>query len=321
MWNGTGDSEAGRNSCACGCLVHSAAESAYDSVRLFAVFGLAAWFSDAVRKFDGYSVDINYIIKNSNRFFDCGDRCRKEWLDKFFFALEDFAEEIPMNAIFYRLRNDSKLKDDIMINEHTTLKEISPQPCQCTKSYRMSPKGISYCYFSTDVKTCFEECNTIAGDRILIGIFKARRKLRILDLTIKKNIHIDLFSGDYDRSEESIRRFIFDYTSEISKSVDSNNEFDYLPTQVIAEYIRFKGYDGISYSSSKTKKMNYVFFYGPDYLSFPEMRPQGWNIYVDSVPRFLNAFSFEGAALCDVIDIDTHEVNIIKKTFNFNLCF
>lgn len=60
MWNGTGDSEAGRNSCACGCLVHSAAESAYDSVRLFAVFGLAAWFSDAVRKFDGYSVDIIY---------------------------------------------------------------------------------------------------------------------------------------------------------------------------------------------------------------------------------------------------------------------
>ena len=61
MWNGTGDSEAGRNSCACGCFVNSAAESAYDSVRLFAVFGLAAWFSDAVRKFDGYSVDINKI--------------------------------------------------------------------------------------------------------------------------------------------------------------------------------------------------------------------------------------------------------------------
>ena len=58
MWSGTGDSEAGRNSCACGCLVHSATESAYDSVRLFAVFGLADWFSDAVRKFNGYSVDI-----------------------------------------------------------------------------------------------------------------------------------------------------------------------------------------------------------------------------------------------------------------------
>ena len=33
MWNGSGDSEAGRYSCACGCSVHSAAESAKDSAR------------------------------------------------------------------------------------------------------------------------------------------------------------------------------------------------------------------------------------------------------------------------------------------------
>ena len=31
MWNGSGDGEAGRYSCACGCSVHSAAESAKDS--------------------------------------------------------------------------------------------------------------------------------------------------------------------------------------------------------------------------------------------------------------------------------------------------
>ena len=31
MWNGSGDGEAGRYSCACGCPVHSAAESAKDS--------------------------------------------------------------------------------------------------------------------------------------------------------------------------------------------------------------------------------------------------------------------------------------------------
>ena len=35
MWNRSGDGEAGRYSCACGCSVHSAAESAKDSVRFF----------------------------------------------------------------------------------------------------------------------------------------------------------------------------------------------------------------------------------------------------------------------------------------------
>ena len=58
MWNGSGDGEAGRYSCACGCSVHSAAESAKDSVRLFTISGLATRLFATVRKTEGCSVDI-----------------------------------------------------------------------------------------------------------------------------------------------------------------------------------------------------------------------------------------------------------------------
>ena len=61
MWNGSGDGEAGRNSCACGCSVHSAAESAKDSVCFFTISGLAARLFATARKTEGCSVDI--IIK------------------------------------------------------------------------------------------------------------------------------------------------------------------------------------------------------------------------------------------------------------------
>ena len=61
MWNGSGDGEAGRNSCACGCSVHSAAESAKDSVRLFTISGLATRLFATVRKTEGCSVDINIV--------------------------------------------------------------------------------------------------------------------------------------------------------------------------------------------------------------------------------------------------------------------
>ena len=61
MWNGSGDGEAGRYSCACGCSVHSAAESAKDSVCFFTISGLAARLFATVRKTEGCSVDI--IIK------------------------------------------------------------------------------------------------------------------------------------------------------------------------------------------------------------------------------------------------------------------
>lgn len=58
MWNGPGDGEAGRYSCACGCSAHSAAESAKDSVCFFTISGLAARFFATVRKTEGCSVDI-----------------------------------------------------------------------------------------------------------------------------------------------------------------------------------------------------------------------------------------------------------------------
>ena len=58
MWNGSGDGEAGRYSCACGCSVHSATESAKDSVRFFTISGLAARLFATARKTEGCSVDI-----------------------------------------------------------------------------------------------------------------------------------------------------------------------------------------------------------------------------------------------------------------------
>lgn len=59
MWNGTGDSEARTDICACVCPVHSAAKSAQDSVRNFAVSGLAARFPATTQKTDGYSETLN----------------------------------------------------------------------------------------------------------------------------------------------------------------------------------------------------------------------------------------------------------------------
>lgn len=254
----------------------------------------------------------NYLIQNNNRFFDYDQQYRIEYLDKIFSVFDDYEDKILENTEFYRVRNASSLELGILDDKHSALKEISPAPCKYTKSYRMSPKGISYTYVSPDLKTCMEECNTKAGDKILIGVYKTKKVLHILDLQIKENPYIDLFSGKYDREKQNIGQFLEAYSSEISKPVDSNSEFDYLPTQVIAEYIRFRGYDGIAYSSAKTGKTNYVFFYGPDYYEFPEIRPQGWNPYIASVPSFLSIFTLKGCALCEMLDTETCTLKKIR---------
>lgn len=71
----------------------------------------------------------NYLIQNNNRFFDFNHRSRSEYLDKIFSLLSEFEEEIPANAVLFRVRNDNTLAPNILDNTDSALKEISPAPC------------------------------------------------------------------------------------------------------------------------------------------------------------------------------------------------
>lgn len=210
----------------------------------------------------------NYLIQNNNRFFDFNRRSRLEYLDKIFSLLSEFEEEIPASTVLFRVRSDNSLTPSILDNVDSALKEISPAPCKFTQSYRMSPKGISYTFLSTEIKTCLMECKTHIHDITLIGKFIVRKPLRIINLEVKEYPYYDLFSGHLDREKENIGYFIERYSSEISKPVKQEHDHEYLPTQVIAEYIRLQGYDGIAYSSAKQKPQIMYFFMGQITINF-----------------------------------------------------
>lgn len=136
-------------------------------------------------------------------------------------------------------------------------------------------------------------------------------------MEVKKYPYNDLFSGHFDRKKENIEHFIERYSSEISKPVEQGHDYEYLPTQVIAEYIKLQGYDGIAYSSVKTKATNYVFFYGPDYHKFSDIRPKGWNYFIDAVPSFTDILGLKGCALCEITNSKSYKYNIIKSILDF----
>lgn len=261
----------------------------------------------------------NYLVQHNNRFFDYNNHKRYEYMNKILSFFDEFEEIIPSGTELYRVRNAEGISEEIFSNHLSGLKEISPPPCQYTKSYRMSPKGISYTYVSTDITTCLKECNLKSEDVILVGLFETNKELRILNLEIKDFPYNDLFSGNLDRERENINHFIESYCCEISKPVDTNNEYEYLSTQIIAEYIRFSGYDGIAYSSAKTSGTNYVFFYGPDYYKFPELRPRGWNCFIDSVPSFTEILNLKEYAFCQIVNSHSCEYQVVKSTDGFNL--
>lgn len=263
---------------------------------------------------------LNYLVQHNNRFFDNCHQHRYDCLDKIISEMENYKEEIPKGTLLYRVRKVNEYSNEIFSNPELALKEISPPPCKFTKSYRMSPKGISYTYLSTDITTCLKECSTKIRDKVLVGTFEAKEDLNILNLEIKKFPNYDLFSGKLNKEQDNINRFIDAYCRDISKPVESDNDYEYLSTQIIAEYIRFLGYDGIAYSSSKTKEKNYVFFYGPDYFKYPDLRPIGWNCYIDTVPFLTKVFDLKEYAVCEILNSRSCKYNIIKSTKDFNNC-
>ena len=75
-----------------------------------------------------------------------------------------------------------------------------------------------------------------------------------------------------DRGRKTVMELIKDnfldaFIKEITSPVDDKKEdhsYEYVATQVIAEYIRSLGYDGICFNSSVGRGKSYVFFCGPN---------------------------------------------------------
>ncbi|MBT1247337.1 MULTISPECIES: RES family NAD+ phosphorylase [unclassified Thermosipho (in: thermotogales)] len=142
---------------------------------------------------------------------------------------------------------------------------IGPAPVKRTRNNRFSPAGISYMYLSEDEETCFKEIDPQFFDKVIVGVFELTKDIKILDLT--GNPIKSIFCENYDHDTRMLtKHFVNRFSEEISKPMipDENDEIEYVPTQVLSEYIRKLGYKGIKYQSSLNDGYyNYVLFFGP----------------------------------------------------------
>lgn len=118
---------------------------------------------------------LNYLVQHNNRFFEDHNNNRSDCLSKIIDRMCCYEEIIPKGTILYRVRKVNNYLDGVFSNHMLALKEISPPPCEYTKSYRMSPRGISYTYLSTDIKTCLKECSVKVKNIVFIGTFETKK--------------------------------------------------------------------------------------------------------------------------------------------------
>jgi len=139
----------------------------------------------------------------------------------------------------------------------------------------MNPAGISYMYLSGDAATCLAEKRVGAGELRLLSEFVTTRDLKILDLSVLPAIRVkSMFDPEYDHDLAWAWGFARSFRDEISSPITETSEpAPHVPTQVLSEYLRLEGFEGIAYPSSQSPRgMNYVLFCGPK-LPAEDFRP------------------------------------------------
>jgi len=169
-------------------------------------------------------------------------------------------DKIPQNSILWRaqLGNDFKKveikdKNDIVVDYYEeaypfSKERMKPDKNHCSEG-RANPKGIPYLYLATKKETAMAEVRPWIGANISLAQFKILEDITIINFSLDevKRTLIYLKEPKPDKREDIVWA---DINDAYSKPVDRiNNIIEYVPTQIISEFIRKQGYAGIAYKS------------------------------------------------------------------------
>jgi len=199
-------------------------------------------------------------VKHKARYFNHKDFSVTDFLEKFKNALTKLKHSA--NIEIYRARKINSLEEEITIKSNPSC-ELGKVPINFAQNNRFSPIGISYGYFALDDITAIKEIRANEGDKIAIGKFAITDKLKLVDFrfnSIKNKVNI--FKTDLDISLYCQQQFIKEFLQDISKPIKDNDQYlEYIPTQIMAEYIWHLDIDGFLFDSSQNKNgVNLVIF-------------------------------------------------------------
>jgi len=109
---------------------------------------------------------------------------------------------------------------------------------------RSNPRFICYLYVAESPTTAVYEVRPILYNAVNVAGIEVKEPLRIA------NIAVDIDPNH--EKEKSVDEWLLGFVQSAFSS-PTNNPDDYIPSQIIAEFFRHLGYDGIRYSSSLHK--------------------------------------------------------------------
>lgn len=189
----------------------------------------------------------------------------KDFLNSIIDTCEGRTQTLKKGSFVMRAQNGHNLRPYYQ-EDPDTGEKIHVDDFECPYSFkRMKPlensasegransKGIPCLYVATDKETAMSEIRPWLGSVMSVGTFKLTRDLRIILFATESEESIHNYSYYFSEpSEEEIIKSVWFYIDNaFSKPTKTSDlKSDYAPTQIISEFIKSKGYDGIAYRSS-----------------------------------------------------------------------
>ena len=223
----------------------------------------------------------------------------------------DYAQQM---GLFRELQAGSRLiraRREANDRRYQTAAELGPPPREvANQANRMSPAGIPMFYGCDDEKTALKETASGTGYYAL-GMFETTRPAVLLDLTDIPEVP-GLFEAVPDFQEVDPRRalrLLHHIAAEMSRAIDRDDRvhIEYVPTQVVTEFIRSKvtwggaRVDGIRYDSSVNDgHVSYVLFADQSNLvgtAVVGARGDRWLRLADTGRRWFDPHDSEGRSI------------------------
>lgn len=128
---------------------------------------------------------------------------------------------------------------------------------------RVNPKGIPCLYVANKLETAISETRPWIGSLVSVGQFRTTRKLKLIDFSVGHDKDLDILPCLFNPTPEIINDAVWILVDKaFSRPVTNNDDTaEYIPTQIISEFFKTKGFDGVAYRSLFGKDgYNFAFF-------------------------------------------------------------
>ena len=129
-----------------------------------------------------------------------------------------------------------------------SLQEAKPIP-DLKNEGRANPYNINFLYLANKKEVAVAEARAPLYNPVTVFSFRVNKDLRLIDFTHERPSLFSFFHFERTKEEFESQTWV-EIGSDFSKPLTASDKRDgYIPTQILAEFFKSKGYDGISYQS------------------------------------------------------------------------